>query len=176
MNGQPEELTFSRYFKNIKDGVISALKGMKITFSYNFQPSHCIEYPEEREAIPDRFRGRLYNNVDDCISCGQCANACPVDCIYLASVKRPKDAPIIKTSTGTPIRMELKQYVIDTALCCYCGLCTSVCPTECLTHSNDYEYTQFQVDDMMYDYLSPELRQWKDRIVGAKKEQPAAGE
>jgi cytochrome oxidase Cu insertion factor (SCO1/SenC/PrrC family) len=32
MNGQPEELTFSRYFKNIADGVISAMKGMKITF------------------------------------------------------------------------------------------------------------------------------------------------
>ncbi len=165
MNGQPEELTFSRYFKNIYDGVSSALKGMKITFSYNFRKSVCIEYPEEREVISERSRARLYNNVDDCISCGQCANACPVDCIYLASTKRPKDAPIIKTSTGTPIRMDLKQYVIDTALCCYCGLCTSVCPTKCLTHSNDYEYTQYVLEDLKYDYLSPELRAWKDRLV-----------
>ncbi len=166
MNGQPEELTVSRYFKNIADGVISALKGMKITFSYNFRASQCIEYPEEREVVADKTRARLYNNVDDCISCNQCANICPVDCIYLAAVKRPKDAPAKKTSTGSPIRLDLKQYTIDNALCCFCGLCTSVCPTKCLTHSNDYEYTQYNVDGLMYDYLSPELRDWKERIVG----------
>jgi NADH-quinone oxidoreductase subunit I len=175
MNGQQEELTFSRYFKNIYDGVISTLKGMKITMSYNFRPSACVEYPEEREVIPKRVRARLFNNVDDCIACNQCATACPVDCIYIAATKRSKDAPVKKTSGGTPIRLDLKQYTIDTALCCYCGLCTSVCPTGCLTHSNDFEYTQYDCNDMKYDYLSDDVRAWKERVVG-KQEVPAASE
>lgn len=163
-----EELTVSQYFKNIYGGISTALKGMKVTMSFNFKPSICIEYPEEREVLPDRSRMRLFNDVDNCISCNQCANICPVNCIYIASSKRPKESPPIRTNTGTPIRMDLKQYTIDTALCCYCGLCTTVCPTECLTHSNDYEYSLYAVDGMKYDYLSDEVRQWRSRIVKDK--------
>ena len=33
-------------------------------------------------------------------------------------------------------------------------LCTTVCPTECLTHTTDYEFAQFTLDEMKYDYLA----------------------
>jgi ferredoxin len=56
-------------------------------------------------------------------------------------------------------------FVLHTALCCYCGLCTTVCPTECLTHSHDYEFSQYTIDAMKYDYLAPDVRAWRDRIV-----------
>ena len=159
-------LTFTGWFKNIYDAVTSVAKGLGITFKYvtSVKPV-TIEYPEVRETLPDSSRSRLFNDVDNCISCMQCANACPVDCIYITATRRDKEAPKLKTDDGSPIKLDLKQYTIDTALCCYCGLCTTVCPTECLTHTTDYEYAQYTLDEMKYDYLDKDIRAWKHRIV-----------
>jgi len=161
-----EELTFRGYFRNIWEAVRTCLKGMAITFKYVYGVKPVtIEYPEVKEVLPESSRSRLYNDVENCISCMQCANACPVDCIYISAVKRDKEAPKIKTTTGSPIRLDLTQYTIDTALCCYCGLCTTVCPTECLTHTTDYEFSQYTLDEMKYDYLAPDVRAWRSRVV-----------
>ena len=161
-----EKLTVTKYFQNIYNAVTSALKGFMVTTRYIWAVKPVtIEYPEVREVLPERSRSRLFNDVDDCISCTQCALVCPVDCIYIASRPRDKDAPKLKTTNGTAIRLDLTQFTIDTSLCCYCGLCTTVCPTECLTHTTDYEYAQYSIDQMKYDYLDPEVRAWKDRLV-----------
>jgi len=166
MRTYDRELTFSGYFKNIFGAIRTTFKGMMITFKYVWaEKPVTIEYPEVREVLPMNSRSRLYNNVDDCISCHQCATSCPVDCIYIADRNRPKDADALKTSNGTAIKKDLTQYTIDTALCCYCGLCTTVCPTECLTHTTDFEFSQYTVDQMKYDYLDPEVRAWKKRLI-----------
>lgn len=160
------ELTLCQWFRNVWDGIRTTAIGLGITFKYVIKDSTVtIEYPEVREQLPDNSRSRLFNDAENCISCLQCAVACPVDCIYIAAVKRPSDAPKIKTKDGTPIRLDLKQYTIDTALCCYCGLCTTVCPTECLTHTTDYEYASYTLAAMKYDYLAPDIRAWRTRIV-----------
>lgn len=160
------ELTFRQYLNNIKTAVVSTFKGMMITFRYVYgEKPVTIEYPEVREAIPENSRSRLYNDAQNCISCLQCAAACPVDCIYISANRRDASAPALKTSDGTAIKLDLTMYTIDTALCCYCGLCTTVCPTGCLTHTMDYEYATYTLEQMKYDYLSPELRAWRTRIV-----------
>lgn len=161
-----EELTLKKYFANIWNTVRTVFKGMMITFRYVYaQKPVSIEYPEVREVIPENARMRLFNDTDNCIACTQCAMACPVDCIYIASEPKAKDAPQVKTKSGQPIRLNLTQFTIDTALCCYCGLCTTVCPTECLTHSNDYEFAQYTLGSMKYDYLAPDIKAWAHRIV-----------
>ena len=166
MNTHHEELTLKKYFQNIWNGIRTTLKGLSITIKYVYDVKPVtVEYPEVREVLPEGSRSRLFNDVQNCISCDQCAVACPVDCIYIASKPRPKDAEKIKTSNGTPIRRELTQYTIDTSLCCYCGLCTTVCPTESLTHTTDHEYASYTIDQMKYDYLDPEVVAWRDRIV-----------
>ncbi len=163
-----EHNSFKQYFVDLYRAVYTTVKGMWITFRYVWGVKPVsIEYPEVREVLPERARMRLFNDAQNCISCTQCAMACPVDCIYIASEKRPEGAPVLKTDDGTPIRLNLTQFVIDTALCCYCGLCTTVCPTECLTHSHDYEFAQYTIDAMKYDYLAPDVRAWRDRIVKA---------
>lgn len=163
---QEEELTVCGWFKNIWEGIKTTAIGMGITFKYVWgHKVVTIEYPEVREKLPDNSRSRLFNDAENCISCFQCATACPVDCIYITAVKRPSDAEKIKTKDGTPIKLDLKQYTIDTALCCYCGLCTTVCPTECLTHTTDYEFASYTLGQMKYDYLAPEIRAWRHRIV-----------
>ena len=146
-----EELTIGKWFRNIWEAISTSLIGLKIT-------GRCIvavkpvtiEYPEVREELPANSRSRLFNDVDNCISCLQCAQACPVDCIYITAVRRDKEAPKLKT---------------DTALCCYCGLCTTVCPTQCLTHTTDYEFSQYTLSEMKYDYLAEDIRAWKHRVV-----------
>lgn len=159
-------LTLGSWLKNIWSAVASVTKGMSITMRYVLSVKPVtIEYPEVREELPQNSRSRLYNDVDNCISCFQCATACPVDCIYITATRRDKEAPKLKTDDGTPIKLDLKQYTIDTALCCYCGLCTEACPTECLTHTTDYEYSQYTVSQMKYDYLAPDIRAWKHRLV-----------
>jgi NADH-quinone oxidoreductase subunit I len=158
--------TFFGYFNNIYKAITSSIKGMNITFKYVlFHKPVSIEYPEVKEVLPENARMRLYNDVVNCIACNQCAVACPVDCIYIASVKRPQEEEIPKTQDGTPKRLILSQYTIDTALCCYCGLCTTVCPTECLTHTKDYEFSQYTLSDMKYNYMAPEIIGWRDRLV-----------
>ncbi len=160
-----ESLTLGKWFKNVWSGLFTAIKGMLITIRYVYAVKPVtIEYPEVRETLPENSRSRLFNDVDNCISCMQCADACPVDCIYIAAVRREKDAPAIKTDDGTPIKFDLKQYTIDTALCCYCGLCTTVCPTQCIQHSTDYEFAAYTVENMKYDYLAPDIKAWKQRL------------
>lgn len=157
-----DELTVAKWFSNIWVAVKTIAKGMGITIRYAIKVKEVsIEYPEEREIIPTNSRSRLFNDVKNCISCYQCANICPVNCIYITATRRDKEAPKIQTDDGTAIRLDLQQYVIDTALCCYCGLCTTVCPTKCLTHTTEYEYSAYTVSDMKYDYRDPEVMAYK---------------
>lgn len=166
MSTQVAENGFCQYFLNIKQALTSCLKGLWITTKYIWgHKSVTIEYPEVKEVLPERSRSLLFNDVDNCIACTQCALACPVDCIYIASVPRDKDAPALKTKDGTAIKLDLTQFTIDTALCCYCGLCTTVCPTECLTHTTDYEYSAYTIDAMKYDYLDPSIKAFASRVV-----------
>lgn len=161
-----DDLTFGKWLGNIWTAVRTCLNGMIITGKVILSRKPVtIEYPEVREELPANSRSRLFNDVDNCIACLQCADACPVDCIYITATRRNKEAPKLKTDDGTPIKLDLKQYTIDTALCCYCGLCTTVCPTQCLTHTTDYEFAQYTLGEMKYDYLEEDIRAWKHRIV-----------
>ena len=115
------KLTFSGYFKNIWTAIRTTFKGMMITFKYVYGVKPVtVEYPEVKEVLPENSRSRLYNDVENCISCMQCATACPVDCIYMQrlSVIRTHQSlkQLLKSNQTRPT-----QYTIDTALCCYCG-------------------------------------------------------
>lgn len=159
----------AQYFTNIWQALSSITIGLKTTGHYIWRrPAVTIQYPEEKEQLPPRARMRLYNDVENCISCNLCAAACPVDCIYIASKPRAPGSEIPKTSSGTAIKLELTQFTIDTALCCYCGLCTVPCPTECLTHTLDYEFSNYAVNGLKIDYLNDDVKSWRNRILAQK--------
>lgn len=103
-------------------------------------------------------KGQLHNVIEDCIGCDQCANVCPVDCIYIETVKAPADMNQSATSTGNPRRLVVLRFDIDMAKCCYCALCTVPCPTECLVMTNSYENSVYERKDLIYHYgeFSPE--------------------
>src|SRR5690606_14230623 len=72
-----------------------------------------------------------------------------------------------RASDGSVIRHYAAKFDIDMAKCCYCGLCTTVCPTESLTMTKTFDYSEFDVRDMVYAYsnLSPEEAQEKRDLL-----------
>ena len=53
--------------------------------------------------------------TDDCMSCGMCAEACPMEAIQPGERSRG-----------------YAQYVIDHDKCVNCGMCVEVCPAEAI--------------------------------------------
>jgi ech hydrogenase subunit F len=69
-------------------------------------------YPlEEREPFP-AYRGRIHNNVEECIFCSSCARLCPAGAIT------------VDAKAG--------RWNYDPFLCVYCAACVEKCPTKCL--------------------------------------------
>ena len=79
-----------------------------------------------------------------------CVKVCPVNCIEIEPI-RATDI-IGKTSDGTNKRIHAAKFDIDMSKCCFCGLCTTVCPTECLTMTKSYDFSTFDRGDHVYEF------------------------
>jgi NADH-quinone oxidoreductase subunit I len=133
------------YFKDIGRGIVTTLQSMWVTLPHLFRPNngYTIQYPTQRWQMPERSRSKLFNKIEDCIGCGQCARVCPTNCIEIKTEKRGKDEPAVFASDGTAIKLRTFVFDIDMTLCCYCGLCTFPCPTHCLVMTTEYEYSVY---------------------------------
>ncbi len=70
---------------------LGVVKGLMLTITRFFQPKVTVQYPEVREDISPRHRGRLLLLYDEfgtlkCETCFQCAAACPIECIDMGGV------------------------------------------------------------------------------------------
>ena len=86
-----------------------------------------IEYPEQKKAYPERFRGlhRLMLRDDGqvrCVACMMCPTVCPAHCITIVAEEAP-DGRIEKR----PAIFE-----IDELRCVVCGLCAEACPCDAI--------------------------------------------
>jgi NADH-quinone oxidoreductase subunit I len=144
----------AEYFKGIYDGLHTAFIGMGITFRHLFTPAVTVQYPEVKMVMPERVRNRLYVNMDDCIGCDQCAKACPVDCITIKTIKSTPDVDLGMTSKNTKKRLYVPQFDIDFGKCCYCGLCTFPCPTECIVMTDVYEFSEYDRSSLIYSFAT----------------------
>lgn len=143
-----------QYFKNTFDALWTVAVGMKVTFKHLFVPSVTIQYPSVKPVMPERARNRLFVNMDDCIGCDQCARACPVNCIDIKTIKAtPTDSPGL-TSQGKKKALWVTTFDIDIAKCCFCSLCVYPCPTECIEMTKVYEFSEFERDDLIYNFAT----------------------
>ena len=158
------------YFQDIKTGIQTTVKGLSLTLKHLRNATKrrtpegiasdnyfdlqnglvTLQYPYEQLPIPDNGRYRLRNEIDDCIVCDKCAKICPVDCITIDAIKATEE--VGRASDGSPIRLYAATFDIDMAKCCYCGLCTVVCPTECLTMDKKFDYSEFELGKLTYEF------------------------
>ena len=153
------------YVRNIYTAVWTVMVGMRITLRQLFAPAVTLLYPEHHPVLPDGFRGRLHNEIEDCVVCNACAQICPVDCIHIAAEEAPKGMVYAMTSGGVPIKRNASKFDIDMSQCCYCGLCTEVCPTECLVMTKDFEYSTYDRSELIYRFAKP----WGEPKPAVKK-------
>jgi len=166
-----------KYFKNVWLGVYTIAVGMKITFLHLFTKAVTIQYPDERLQLPERERNRLFVNIDDCIGCDQCARACPVNCIYLDTLKVVPGDIVGRTgvtSNGKKKALYVPTFTIDIAKCCYCQLCVFPCPTECIYMTDVFEFSEYERDKFIYEFtdMTPEqTKEKKAKLEAYNKEQ-----
>lgn len=167
---------FTSYFSDIFRSLNSIKIGMGVTMRQMFAPVVTLQYPKVKKQMPERVRNRLYMNFDDCIGCELCAKACPVDCIDIEVMKAPPTENLGETSTGQKKRIYVTKFDIDIAKCCYCALCVYPCPTECLKMTDVYEFSEFDRNNLIYNFgtMSPsEVETAKLKVKQNEEEQAA---
>ncbi len=108
----------------------SLIAGLGVTLKTLFRPTVTIQYPHVPIPVQPAFRGPVVLIQDEqgqhkCVACLACQKICPTNAIPVLTVTKNEQ------NKNVPV-----DFVIDDALCCYCGLCVEVCPTTALEHSS----------------------------------------
>ena len=132
------------YLKEIFYGVMSLLKGMRVTASYFFKPSAIVtqKYPENRKTLVmfDRFKGEVImphneNNEHKCTGCGICEINCPNGTIEIIS-------KTLVNEDGKKKRI-IDKHIYRLGMCTFCGLCVKTCPSDALAFGQKFEHAVF---------------------------------
>jgi NADH-quinone oxidoreductase subunit I len=167
------------YVKDLVEGFGSVWDAMVVGLQGYHDKPVTLEYPDERARLPERTRMQLFNRIEDCIGCTMCAMACPVDCIYIETVKAAKgesmpEHHLGKTRDGKEKKLYVTKFDIDMAKCCYCNLCTFPCPTECLSMTPRYEASVLNRQDLIYHYSTMTPEEVAKVTAAAEEEKKAA--
>jgi NADH-quinone oxidoreductase subunit I len=124
--------------------MFSVLKTIGTTLLHMFRKRVTIQYPEEKQRLPPRWRGRIILSRDPdgkerCVACHLCSVACPVDCIAL------------QNATDEAGRRYPSFFRINFSRCIFCGYCEEACPTYAIQLTPDYEMSEFRRKDMVYE-------------------------
>ncbi len=101
---------------------------------------HTISYPKESKEAAPRYRGLHFNDLDECIGCGNCSTICQnaaIDMIHIEGIEGKKG------DSGLRPR-------VDNGRCCWCALCVEVCPTGSLSLTKDYLFVSEDPDEFLW--------------------------
>ncbi|HOP05985.1 MAG TPA: 4Fe-4S binding protein [candidate division Zixibacteria bacterium] len=128
--------------KDIKNLIL----GLTITGPYLCRHAVTVQYPEEkRDDIPERSRGVVVLLSDketgelNCTACELCMRTCPTGAIR------------IKSHRDENKRKVLDSFVVETALCCYCGMCEEACNFCAIKMATMYEFSTTDINDTVWD-------------------------
>jgi len=164
-------VTFKHFFNTYVDDIRYA--GRKYVNKENFpvrqglktQGAFTVQYPDEKIAVPERFRFTPFLVTEDqdpahmgedwCTSCGICAKVCPPQCIWIVRGSDPV--------TGRPVPQP-EAFFIDIDICMNCGFCAEFCPFDAIKMDHDYEMASYdRTGHHIHDKqkLSKPLSYWK---------------
>ena len=178
----------SNYVKSVSDGLTTVLEGMGITMKHLFAPNVTVQYPDVHplekasgDKMADIARNRLLLEPDLCNGCSSCARICPVNCITIETMKVSAiDSEQPTMRDGSKRKLWISKYDIDFAKCCFCGLCTTVCPTDSIHTTTEFEYSTYDRNELIYHFseMSPEKVAQKKKLLAeeakAKADKAAA--
>ena len=118
-------------------GLPAVLRALRVTTGRFVGQLRGAEGAAPADALPgraDAFRGMpvLVQRPDGtprCVACGDCAVACPTECIRVTPDAR---------GAATPARFDL-----DLARCLFCGACEEACPEQAIVMSREVAFAGF---------------------------------
>ena len=169
------------YFSNISAGIGTALVGMRITFEHLFSKKVTRQYPDTFHPIRDghmpKFaRNRLYVDMELCIGCMICQRNCPVNCIDIKTIKAVKGDPEAFKKSGDKVTLWVEKFDIDFAKCMFCNLCTEECPTDAIYMTQEFEYTKYNRNELIYSFsvMTDDQIAAKTKLLEDEKAEKAA--
>lgn len=121
------------------------IKGLGITLKHTFEREITQQYPEQMPVLPERFRGNLQFEFQDCIACEMCTKVCPNNVLSLETFRDEKTN-----------KKKLLSYSIDFQYCMYCNFCVESCPKHCLYFDHNFELAQYQRENIKKVYQRPQ--------------------
>ncbi len=124
--------------------MFSILKTIGDMLLHTFRKRVTIQYPEHKQRLPARWRGRIVlsrdpDGAERCVACYLCAVACPVDCISL------------QMAVDRDGRRYPSFFRINFSRCIFCGYCEEACPTYAIQLTPDYEMSDYKRQSMVYE-------------------------
>lgn len=124
--------------------MLTTLRSLWLIFTHLFRHPETVPYPEKRQHIPPRWRGRIILSRDPdggerCVACYLCSVACPVDCIALQATE---------DETG---RRYPEWFRINFSRCIFCGYCEEACPTYAIQLTPDFEMSEYARTNLVYE-------------------------
>lgn len=98
-----------------------------------FHKPVTLNYPEEERTYPERTRGRVHMDINQCVLCSLCARQCPTGAIT--------------------VDRKGQTWSIDRFGCIQCRSCVDHCPKKCL--SMETNYTQPGPEKVTDTYQKP---------------------
>ena len=134
------------YFGKLFSGIYNLGLGLWTTLRYLPGRSVTLQYPVQKMQMFERSRGMVVLLSDketgklNCTACILCAKTCPVGAI---TIKRKKDP---ETKKRVPTK-----FVVDSLVCCYCGLCEDVCNFDAIKLAPMYEFATTDKASLVHD-------------------------
>lgn len=136
------------------------VKGLGITMKRFLKKKVTVQYPEVKPDLPPRSHGSFGFDIDKCIACNLCANACPNGVIRVDSKKNDSGKKVIE------------QYNMSTGYCLYCGLCTKACPTGAVYFTPDFNTVCYHKEDTIRRWVKKSEKEKLDETAADSNLQP----
>ncbi len=153
--------------KDIFKGLYELIVGMGITGKHLGRHAVTLQYPVQKMEMPERSRGIVVLLSDketgelNCTACMLCMRACPTAAIRI-------DAPRDENK-----KRQLKSFVVDNTICCFCGLCEEACNFSAIKMAGKYEFSTLTREDLIWDMKKLQEVGRDVPYVDTRKKKPA---